>query len=988
MSASHTWFGRHPAKLTGADAKDCAECKASLLAACDTSGASMLCNSLRQDDEFSDFLSCVMALSPFMRGMILRFTSNLELLFDTPLTDRIQHLIICAQNLNSDNNQLKESDLMSELRNIKSEAHMLIGLGDIAQVITTKQTTDYLSQLAQACLTSAVNWLLFDAHQSEKIILANPDDPSHESGIIVLGMGKLGASELNYSSDIDIIVYLDLSARGLVYAHGNDPTEVMSRMVRRLVRIMQERTGDGYVFRTDLRLRPDPGATPLAISVEAAIVYYESRGQNWERAAFIKARPVAGDIDAGKKFLAELAPFIWRKYLDYAAISDVQSIKRQIHAHKGHGKIAILGHNVKLGRGGIREIEFFVQTQQLIAGGRAPQLRNRQTVAMLRLLADAGWIGETARDELTSAYYFLRRTEHAIQMVGDEQLHTLPKTTQELAVIASLLGFGSAQEFSAALMENFQRVEHHFGDLFEESDTLSGETGNLSFTGDDPDPDTLENLSVMGFQRSADMWKMIRTWHFGRYRALQSEKAREQLTAMLPHLLESFAKSGQGDEALLRFDALLSGLPAGVQLFAMLNSNRQLLSLLTRILSAAPRLADIITKRPLIFDGMLDPAFFERLPNAEELQERLDIFVSEADGYEDFLDRLRIFAAEQRFFVGVRLLTGNISSETMGFALSHLADMLLSKTLTAATAEVVQKHGIIASGQMSLIAMGRLGSCEMTASSDVDLLLIYDAETNAESDGERPLAASQYYARITQRLIAALSAPTAEGVLYEVDFRLRPSGNKGPLATSFASFSKYQREEAWTWERMALTRARTICGDASLRQKVEDERISILSMQRDASQTRVDIADMYQRLAKEKPAKSLWDLKRAVGGITDIEFLAQFWALTALPNCNPKLPNRKLNARSAVDILSLLDEEILGANDREILIKALGEFTLVNHLIRLCVAEDFDPESATTGLIEQLCGALDLPDISSLQAHLIQQQQQVAEIFSRVIGSN
>ena len=988
MSASQTWFGRQPTKLSGADPVDCEDNLASLIAASESCGATRLCNALSTDKQFSAFVGSVMVLSPFMRGMLLRFPIELETLFDTPLKDRIEYLIVKSRALFLDDRELSETGLMSALRNFKSEAHMLIGLGDIAQALSTQETTIYLSQLAEACLSSALNWLLEDTHRSEKIVLRDPANPSDECGVILLGMGKLGAHELNYSSDIDIIVYLDLSAPGLKYAEGRDPIEVMSRLVRRLVRIMQERTGEGYVFRTDLRLRPDPGATPLAINTEAALIYYESRGQNWERAAFIKARPVAGDLAAGSSFLAELGPFIWRKYLDYAAISDVQSIKRQIHAHKGHGKIAILGHNVKLGRGGIREVEFFVQTQQLIAGGRAPQLRERQTVKMLGLLAETGWIGENARDELTSAYFFLRRAEHAIQMVGDEQLHTLPKTDQELGVIAGLLGFDTTQQFSDALMDNFLLVERHFGDLFEDGDGLSSEAGNLVFTGDDPDPGTLENLTIMGFQRTADMWKIVRTWHFGRYRALQSEKAREQLTAMLPPLLESFAKSGQGDDTLLRFDALLAGLPAGVQLFSMLNSNRQLLSLLTRILSSAPRLADIITKRPLIFDGMLDPMFFERLPKSDELQERLDIFVSEANSYEDFLDRLRIFAAEQRFLVGVRLLTSNIDAETMGSALSHLADMLLSKALDAATAEVVQKHGVIASGRMTLIAMGRLGSCEMTASSDVDLLLIYDADTQAESDGDRPLAASQYYARITQRLIAALSAPTAEGVLYEVDFRLRPSGNKGPLATSLASFSKYQREEAWTWEQMALTRARTICGDETLRKEVEDERAAVLSLPRDIQKTRNDIADMRQRLVTEKPAKSEWDLKRAIGGITDIEFMAQFWALTALPICNAKLPNRKLKARSAIDILPLLDEEILSENDREVLIRALGDFTLVNHLIRLCVAADFDPATATTGLMEQLCSALDLPDIATLQAHLIQQQQQVAGIFGRVIASN
>ncbi len=987
MSASRSWFGKEPVKLSGAASEACAENLTSLRQACADDVAPKLARAIENNEPIGQFLPSVMTLSPFLRGMILRFPAQLEELFETPLQKRIEALILDAGYLVSSDEQISETALMTALRNIKSEAHMLIGLGDIAQVLSVEQTTHLLSQLAQACLTSCLNWLLLDAHESGKLTLENPTDPSTDSGIIVLGMGKLGARELNYSSDIDIIVYIDLGAKGLQYSEGQDPNELMTRLVRRLVRIMQERTGDGYVFRTDLRLRPDPGATPLAINVEAALTYYESRGQNWERAAFIKARPVAGDLVAGENFLAELAPFIWRKYLDYAAISDVQSIKRQIHAHKGHGKIAIHGHNVKLGRGGIREIEFFVQTQQLIAGGRAPKLRDRRTTEMLARLADTGWIGNNARDELISAYNVLRRTEHAIQMVADEQLHTLPKTDEELAIISGLLGYRSIDDFCSKLMSTFLSVERHFGDLFEGEEKLSGESRNLVFTGEDPDPDTLENLAVMGFERTTDMWNIIKAWHFGRYRALQSSKAREQLTAMLPQLLESFAKSGRGDDTILRFDALLSGLPTGVQLFSMLNTNRDLLQLLTRILSSAPRLAEIITKRPLVFDGMLDPLFFERLPNPEELEARLDTFLSEANSYEDFLDRLRIFAAEQRFLAGIRLLTNNIDAEVFGHALSQLADMLLERALNAAVTEIVQKHGYIPSGRHCLVAMGRLGSCEMTAGSDVDLLLIYDADNLIESDGPKPLAASQYYARITQRLIAALSAPTAEGVLYEVDFRLRPSGNKGPLATSITSFSKYQREEAWTWEQMALTRARTVCGDPSLCKQVEEERVAILGMPRDIDKTRNNMADMRQRLAKEKPAQSVWDLKKAIGGITDIEFMAQYWALTALPKFNPNLTNRKLYPRSAKHILSLLDEEILSADDRELLIKASDEFTLVNHLIRLCVAEPFDPATATSGLIEQLCAALNLPDIVTLQAHLGEQQQRVAEIFSHIIAS-
>ncbi|WP_026480004.1 bifunctional [glutamine synthetase] adenylyltransferase/[glutamine synthetase]-adenylyl-L-tyrosine phosphorylase [Ahrensia sp. 13_GOM-1096m] len=986
MSASEKWFDKTPARLFFSDVQAITDAKATLLAAAQNAGADRLASSIEnKDDALSDFLAKIMCLSPFLRGGILNFAGSLEVLFDQGLNKRIQSLIDEALQLGS-TDDMSEAELMTRLRKLKHEAHMLIALGDLAQCHNVANTTNFLSQLAENCLTSAVNWLLKSTAQSGKININDLQDPSKDCGLVILGMGKLGGRELNYSSDIDIVIYFDLDAKGLQFAEGQDPTEVMSRFVRRLVRIMQERTGDGYVFRTDLRLRPDPGATPLAINVEAALNYYESRGQNWERAAFIKARSVAGDHQASTRFLSELKPFIWRKYLDYAAISDVQSIKRQIHAHKGHGKIAVHGHNLKLGRGGIREIEFFVQTQQLIAGGRAESLRHRETVEMLNRLTDEHWIDADVRDEMTAAYSFLRRAEHAVQMVADEQTHDLPQSDEDLAVIAGLLGIDGVAAFSAELMAHLKIVEKHFGDLFEDGQTLSGPAGNLVFTGGDPDPDTLTNLHAMGFERAIDIWNIIRTWHFGRYRSLSSVKAREQLTVLVPNLLDSFAQFGQADETLIKFDKLLAGLPAGVQLLSMLNSNRQLLGLMSKILSSAPRLANIVTARPLIFDGMLEPAFFERMPDHSELQERLNFFVGEGRVYEDVLDRLRIFAAEQRFLIGVRMLTGSIDPETTAKALSALADMLLEKALIAVTDEVEAKHGTIEGASMCLVALGKLGSKEMTAGSDVDLMLIYDAPDElAESNGEKPLAPSQYFARLTQRLIAALSAPTAEGVLYEVDFRLRPSGNKGPLATSLKAFSKYQRDDAWTWEHMALTRARPVCGDTQLMERFSAERSAIICIERDRVKTIADIGSMRLRLQKEKPAKSIWNLKMVAGGIVDIEFLTQYWMLTDLPNCKGDLTNRNLNTHGASDILKLLDEEIIAENDRKELIAALDIYSKISQLIALCSAEKFDPQNATKGLIEELCAATNMPDIIQLEAHLQEHTRAVRSIFERYI---
>ncbi|MEO1748550.1 MAG: bifunctional [glutamine synthetase] adenylyltransferase/[glutamine synthetase]-adenylyl-L-tyrosine phosphorylase, partial [Pseudomonadota bacterium] len=605
-------------------------------------------------------------------------------------------------------------------------------------------------------------------------------------------------------------------------------------LVRQLVQIMQERTGDGYVFRTDVRLRPDPGAMPLAIPIDMALHYYESRGQNWERAAMIKARPVAGDLKAGQHFLDQLRPFIWRKYLDYAAIADVQSIKRQIHAHKGHGTIAVHGHNVKLGRGGIREIEFFVQTQQLIAGGRTPVLRKRGTRKMLRTFAEEGWIEAKVSDELDEAYIYLRRVEHAIQMLNDEQTHKVPVNGPQFEAVAQLLGHASSDEFSEQLTRTLKCVEAHFGQLFREGETLSALHGNLMFTGETADPDTVDTLAGLGFSRPGDMWHIVSGWNFGRYPAVQSARARERLTELTPALLEAFALAEKPDESLLLFDSFIRGLPVGIQLFSMLHANPNLLRLLTTIITSAPRLSSIISNRPSVFAGLLEPAFFDQNAPVEEVEDALAGMLFDADGYEAVLDRLRIFAAEQRFRIGTRLLTGNADALQTGRSLASVAEKTIGIAAEEAAKEVAAKHGCFAKGQFCVVALGRLGSREMTAGSDVDIITLYDGvDALEESDGPKPLAASTYYARLTQRIIAALSAPTAEGVLYEVDMRLRPSGNKGPLASSFDAFERYQRNEAWTWEHQALTRARPILGDTELVLKVRTCIDDVLGGERD-----------------------------------------------------------------------------------------------------------------------------------------------------------
>ncbi len=938
---------------------------------------------LAPETPLRDFVVAAFSLSPYLRDAAAARPAMLAEVLQTPVESYLQRRIDDARGAwrsGEADKALPDAEIMARLRVAKREMAFCLALSDLAGLIDGRETTRWLSEFAGAAVSSTIDHLLLSAAEAGKFHVADTGRPSEGSGVVVLGMGKLGAFELNYSSDIDLVVFYEPSAP--LITDASEAPETFARLLRRLIRILQERTGDGYVFRTDLRLRPDPGATPLAIPVEAALLYYEGRGQNWERAAFIKARPVAGDLKAGESFLRELTPFVFRKYLDYAAIADIHSIKRQIHAHKGHGEIAVKGHNIKLGRGGIREIEFFVQTQQLIAGGRMADLRLRATEPMLDRLAKANWIDEETAVELTEAYWFLRDVEHRLQMVHDEQTHVLPTTEAELKRIAYMLGFADTASFSERLSRVLKTVERRYAQLFEQEARLSGDAGNLVFTGQKDDPDTLETLKALGFERPQDISRTIRTWHYGRYRATQSVEARERLTELTPELLRVFGQNKRADEALLRFDQFISGLPAGIQLFSLLGNNPGLLSLIVNIMSTAPRLAGIIAGRPHVFDGMLDPRLLAELPTRAYLAERIEGFVAGGRHYEEILDRLRIIAAEQRFLIGIRLLTGVITGAQAGHAFTDLADLIIAAALDAVLTEVRSAHGNYKGGRVAVVGMGKLGSRELTAGSDVDLILLYDYDSDAlESDGLKPLDAVRYFTRVTQRLIAALSAPTAEGVLYEVDMRLRPSGNKGPVATRINAFAKYQRGEAWTWEHMALTRARTLCGDESLIAEAEEIFSEVLGRKRDIAKVMADVSEMRGLIDKEKPPSDLWDFKLIPGGLVDIEFIAQYLALIA-----PARGVAPLTAGTpTVDALKTLGPDLMEPSSLDTVLDALNLFTELSQMVRLCIEGDFELKDAPSGLVDLLCRAADAPDLKVLEADIRRLSKAVRRIFQSVV---
>lgn len=933
---------------------------------------------LLTDASVRHLLTAIFGNSPFLTRIIRLHPGWLPALIDTSPATALEALIARTRDAAG---LADRAGLARALRLAKAETALLVAMADLTATWPLEGVTAALTAFADAAVQASVEWLLRDAARRGQILRAADKVSAEGSGLAILGMGKYGSGELNYSSDIDLVVFYEPGQ--LPLKDGLDDGEFFVRLTQALVRLLQERTEDGYVFRTDLRLRPDPGGTPVAVSLPAAENYYESRGQNWERAAFIKARAVAGDFEAGARFLKLLTPYIWRKNLDFAAIDDIHSMKRQIHAVGGHGAIAVAGHNVKLGRGGIREIEFFVQTQQLIAGGRDRDLRGKQTCVMLDALAEKKWIAPEAAAELKDAYRFLRTLEHRLQMIDDEQTHTLPASEEGLSHIACFMGFENSEAFSAALVGQLRCVQGHYAKLFETAPPLAEEGGSLVFTGTEDDPETLETLRRLGFVQVSEMAATIRGWHTGRFAATRSPRSRELLTALMPALLRALSHTSNPDTAFNRFDRFLTGLPAGVQLFSMLYSNPSLLDLIADICGTAPRLASYLSQNPAVLEAVVSPDFFKVLPNRETLRRSLDAALAHARDYQDVLDFARVWARENRFRLGVRVLTGSADAEEAGPAYAALASDLVAALAPVAENKVAERFGRMPGGRFCVAAMGKLGSEEMSAASDLDLIVIYDIDDpDAASDGARPVFASQYYARVCQQLISALTAPTAEGKLYEVDLRLRPSGNSGPVATHLESFVSYQATEAWTWEHMALTRARMLWGPDELREKISAAIAGTLRRPRDTGKTAFDVADMRARIERELPSANPWELKYVRGGLIDIEFICQYLQLVHA-HAHPGI----LHHHTRTAFTRIAQARLLSPSQADTLISAIDLNLNLTQIIRICVEGVFKPEEATSGLKALLARAGNAPDFPALEAQLRESQAEVRELFEAVIAA-
>lgn len=908
-------------------------------------------------------LAPVFAASPYLFGLARRWPGTLRLLLEQGPEARLADVLSRTEALTGG-----ADDLRSPLRRLKGELHLLTALADLGGVWDLDQVTGALSRFADASARAALAAVAHDQRQRGKLISAPTDKRGPIPGLFGLAMGKHGADELNYSSDIDISLFWEPEVLTAALAEGVEPQRFLDRIAHAFSTLMQERTGDGYVFRVDLRLRPDPSSTPPVIAVPFALTYYEGVGQNWERAAFIKARAMLGDLREGKAFLKALVPFIWRRSLDYPAILDIQSIKRQIHVHKTGDGLQAAGANLKLGRGGIREIEFFAQTQQLILGGRDSKLRTPRTVDALAALRDAGHVRADVCAELTAAYVELRGLEHRVQMLDDEQSHSLPVDPARRAAVAALAGEGDLVVFDARIEALLTRVNGRYGELFEGGEELSSPYGSLVFTGVENDPETLMTLERMGFSEPAAVADTIRSWHHGRIPATRTERGRELFTRLAPRLLTAMADSGAADAAFRRFAVFFAGLSGGVQVQALFLAQPRLFDLVVGVMAFAPRLARTLGRYPAALDSMLDARFARDLEEETGVAEQMQAEAVAAPDFEGAMNAVRRVHRDQMFRIGLQILTGRAGPEAAGRALTTLADAVMATLGPAALSEAVRQGGNLPGGRVAVVALGKAGSREMRASSDLDLITLYEAPPEALSSA-KGWAAGVFYSRFTQRLIAALSAHTAEGGLYDVDMRLRPGAAKGPVALRLSGLEDYYATEAHTWEFMALTRARVVWSDdPAFGDAVTVALEAILRRPRPGVDVAADARRMRDLMARERPGKGAWDLKLAPGGQVDAEFVAQVRQLHAAAAGMPL---------TVSTLTALVDDPRLAEAWR--LQQALGQ------VLAAAFDEPGDPSAEPEGFRRRLAEATGVSDFQALTHRLAQVRLEARAAFEAAL---
>ncbi|PSJ37163.1 bifunctional [glutamate--ammonia ligase]-adenylyl-L-tyrosine phosphorylase/[glutamate--ammonia-ligase] adenylyltransferase [Sphingomonas deserti] len=876
------------------------------------------------------------ACSPFLRLQLDRFPAIAEALEAGELEQALNRARAAGA---------EAPNLAAALRRERSALAAALAIGDLAGLIPFEALVTELSDLADRTLHRAV----------EAAILERTPD-AEPRGFTIIGLGKHGSRELNYSSDIDPLFLFDPTT--LPLKPREEAGQGAVRIGQRVLELIQKRDGEGYVFRVDLRLRPSSEVTPIALPVDAAISYYESSALPWERAAFIRARHAAGDAALGRYFLEAIHPFVWRRSLDFGAIGELQSITRRIRDHYSQGQKFGPGYDLKRGRGGIREVEFFAQIHQLIHGGRDPALRARATLDALAALAADGRISGEEALNMADAYRLFRTIEHRLQMVDDRQTHSLPTDPAALDTVARLHGLEDGGLLLDALRPHVDRVAAAYtamaGDQEEHLPLI---------------PEALETrLAEIGFAAPGEARMRVERWRSGKARSLRTAPAREAFEAMLPLLLEAFARAPDPMRAMNRFEDVLERLPSGVNFYRLLQARPGLTAHLAEILSHAPTLADQLARRPELLDGLIDASAFDLPPPlADQIGEFVQ-FERKGEDYQMILDRVRRLVNERRFALGVQLVTGRSQPLDITEGYARVAEAALNVLADATIAEFEKRHGKVPGSELLILALGRFGGEALTHASDLDLVYLFSGTHEAESDGEKPLRATDYFNRLAPRVTAALSVPTAAGPLYEVDTRLRPSGQDGLLAVSVESFERYQREQAWTWEHLALLRARPIYGSAAARAELKAVIDRTLRLPRDAAQVTAEAVRMRRDIALHKRSGGPFDIKLGAGGLVDLEFAIHTLQLRTGIGLDPHLEVAIAALRDAGSV-PVETEDCL-----RLLISMLVMFRLVS-------PNSAEPAGASRPLVARACG---LADWDALLAAHEQARQSVSELWRSV----
>ena len=853
-----------------------------------------------------------------------------------------------------------QQSLMTDLRLAKKRISTLCGIMDITEGWAVMEITKILSEFADISVHSALNNYILNLGERNCLTINNPKDPATDSGFCILGMGKLGGFELNYSSDIDLIAFYDIDK--ITTDDKGRFQEIAIKEFKNLITVIESITKDGYVFRTDFRLRPNPSMTPIIMSKLAMLQYYESMGLNWERSAMIKARPIAGDIEVGNQFLEDIHSFIWRKNLDFEALEDIFYIKNKINEHRNLNEIKLAGQNVKLGIGGIREIEFFAQSQQLIWGGRNGDLRGKQTLQTIEKLVAMDKVEKTIADKLTNAYLYLRHVEHRLQMTDDKQTHIVPENEDDLVLVANFCGFKTVAEFEQTTINHMQTVAGIYTKLFNNDNSVQ------------------QSNEKTELKQNDKISEIINSWESSSYRCFRSERARLLINQITPQIITAFSKQPNPEKSIMLFDTFLSKLPTGVELFSMFKSNPKILETMAKIIANAPRLSAVLTSRVHMIDVLISNTL-EKSYDKNALQKILNSHLTDVKDLQDIFEQTKAFKSEMFFEQGVKVLENKIKPIESLPTLTNIADTVITNIIPPIVENMEKSYGKISGGNFAIIAMGKFGSKELMHRSDLDLVFVCDYDDpNAQSDGEKSLPAQQYYVRLCQRIINGISTNSGDGIIFEIDTRLRPNGKSGSIACQKASFDNYYTDnKAWRWEFMALTNARVVYSTAD---KLTDELQSIikrnLTKKFNIPDIHTAILKMRQTMEDEFFDGVGWFIKHRPGGLVDIEFIIQGLKLEHAKNHPEILQTGNMNSLIALNKFGVIDDKTF-----QQLSYALELWYNIQGIVRLTTVKRFNEETASHGQIESLLEITEYDDINKLRIEVDKTATAIRKIFNK-----